>query len=382
MITVRPGKVGGAESYVRGLLRAFPQTSDPSIDVTVLANRAGADAYAEFAAPGVAIRRVPGAEAPDAVPGRVLAFGSAVLAPRRLTGHFPASLDLVHYPVAVPVPRTKLPTVVTLHDVQHRELPHLFSRAARAYRAVFYDAAARHATLVITVSEHARSAIVEHLGVPPERVVAIHHGIDHDRFHPGDDHDERLLTGLPLPPRPFLYYPANLWPHKNHETLLRAFATAREGLPDLSLVLTGATYDRLAALETHARSLGIADHVHHLGFVPADAVPALYRAAAALVFPSLYEGFGAPPLEAMACGCPVVSSNRGSLAEVCGDAAALCDPTDVAALAAEITRVVTDGALRESSRRAGIARSREFNWQDAARRHRDAYGLALAATTR
>ncbi len=122
--------------------------------------------------------------------------------------------------------------------------------------------------------------------------------------------------------------------------------------------------------------MGVGSRVHHLGYLDPDDVPALYRGALAMIFPSLYEGFGAPPLEAMACGCPVASSTRGSLAEVIGDAALTFDPESVEEIAASITRVVEDDSLRASLREAGLAQARAFTWEAAARRHCELYELA------
>ena len=125
-----------------------------------------------------------------------------------------------------------------------------------------------------------------------------------------------------------------------------------------------------------AKSVGLGGRVHHLGYVEASDVPGLYRGAVAMVFPSLYEGFGAPPLEAMACGCPVASSTRGSLAEVVGDAALHLDPESVEEIADAIARVATDDRLRERLRELGLERARTFTWERAARRHAELYELA------
>jgi glycosyltransferase involved in cell wall biosynthesis len=289
----------------------------------------------------------------------------------------PRDLDLLHFPVTVPIPRTRLPHVVTLHDVQHHDLPEFFPRAERELRRLTYDRAAARATAVVTPSEYARRRIVEVLGIPAERVTAIHHGIDHERFRPepGED-DERLLAPLEIE-RPFVLYPANLWPHKNHERLVEAFARLRH--LDVELLLTGQTYGRLDPLLEHARAAGA--RVRHLGYLDLDAMPALYRAARALAFPSLYEGFGGPPLEAMASGCPVASSTRASLAEVVGDAALALDPDSVDSIADTLERVVTDEELRSRLRAAGFVRARAFSWRSSAERHQAIYERVCATSS-
>lgn len=284
---------------------------------------------------------------------------------------------MLHLPLTVPIPRAPGPSVLTLFDVLHHDVPELFSRAERAFRRVAYDRAARRATRVVTVSEHSRGRMLDALGLDPARVVAIHPGIDHGRFTPGPGPDDaRLLASLPLPEPPWLLYPAALWPHKNHAALLQALARCT---PDVSLVLTGAGFGRLPELRTTAERLSVSDRVFHLGFVDAAALPALYRAATGVVFPSLAEGFGQPPVEAMACGTPVAASDCGAVAEACGGAALAFPPRDVTAMAAAMTRIVADEALRATLGEAGIERAREFTWEHAAARHAEVYAAAVSS---
>jgi glycosyltransferase involved in cell wall biosynthesis len=372
LLTLVPGGVGGSESYVRGLLGAFGGPDR----IVALANRALPPSYAAPLGPAVSIQGLPYryGSAPAA---RAAAMLRAALAPRRLERSLPPGIDLLHYPLTVPIPRSPAPAVVTLHDLQHRELPEFFSTGERAYRARAYDRAARNAARVISVSEHGRAVAIDLLGLDPARVTAIPWGLDHGRFRPGPvEDDARLLASYRLPQQ-FLLYPANLWPHKNHAALLRALA--RSSHRELSLVLTGQPYRRLGELERLAAELGIRDRVRHLGYVPAAALPALYRAAVALAFPSLYEGFGGPPLEAMACGCPVAASRAASLEEVCGDAAVYFDPRNGDDMAAAVDRVVADSELRAALRSGGLERAAGFTWDKAARAHLDVYRAAARA---
>ncbi len=202
------------------------------------------------------------------------------------------------------------------------------------------------------ISDWVRARAIELLGLEPERVHTIHLGVDHTRFSP----DPTVAR------EPFLLYPARAWPHKNHARLLEAFALVRDDRPELRLVLTGAGHEALAAPRgRRAARTGLRGELI-----------ALYRTAAALVFPSLYEGFGLPPLEAMACGCPVAASNRGALPEVCGDAAVLFDPEDVEAIAAGI---IASLERADELARAGLARAAGFTWEAAARAHDSVYAL-------
>jgi glycosyltransferase involved in cell wall biosynthesis len=372
LLTLFPGRVGGTETNVRGLLGQFADGNGPD-RVTVLANRHVAGAYGHYARGPVSLHHVRSYRAGDSMATRLIAMTAARALPRRVARDVPAGLDLVHYPVTVPIPQTDLPRVVSLYDVQHLDLPEFFSRGERLYRRWAYDSAARSATVVITTSEYSKRRLVESVGVPEESIEVVHLGIDHSRFVPDGVRDEAALEALDLPER-FVVYPANMWPHKNHERLIDALALT--GDPRLALVLTGQPYGRLGRLMERARARGVRDRVRHLGFLSREALPALFRRAQGLVFPSLYEGFGSPPLEAMACGCPVASSSRGSLDEICGDAALGFDPESAPDIASALDRLTTDSDLRARLHEAGLRRAREFSWSDAAARHAAIYERA------
>ncbi|HXK14615.1 MAG TPA: glycosyltransferase family 1 protein, partial [Gaiellaceae bacterium] len=209
-------------------------------------------------------------------------------------------------------------------------------------RSVAWHRSLRSAQRVITISEFVRERAIEQLKLDPERLRAIPLGLDHDELQPGTSERE-----------PFLLYPARRWPHKNHERLLEAFAILRRERPELRLVLTGG-----------GDFPAVPDGVEVRGLVPRAEVVSLMQRASALVFPSLYEGFGQPPLEAMACGCPVASSNAASLPEVVGDAARLFDPHDPQAIA-DAAREVLDDPKPWIER--GFARAAQFSWDATAR---------------
>jgi glycosyltransferase involved in cell wall biosynthesis len=333
---------------VRGLLGGL-QGPDR---VTLLVNRHIGGEYA-----GRPTRVVRAYRPGDSDLTRFLAMNAGRVWPRIDGSEF----DVVHYPVTVPVPNVRgAPRVVSLLDVQHHELPQMFSRAERHFRRWAYDGSARAADQVITISEHARGGIVERLGIPAERVHAIHLGVDHELFRPDGPRREGL-------PERYVVYPANMWPHKNHERLLDAWRQVRD--PDLHLVLSGQTY---------GKPVPAGDRVITLGHLPLDEVPALLRGAQALVFPSLFEGFGLPVLEAMACGTPVAASNRGAIAEVAGHAALLFDPEDSAAIAAAIEAVAGDTSRREAS----IEHAARFTWEATAAAHLDVYRRAAGEAGR
>jgi glycosyltransferase involved in cell wall biosynthesis len=257
---------------------------------------------------------------------------------------------VVHFPLSVMLPRVSHPAVVaTVHDLQHELFPEFFPRAEVAYRRLVYGWTIRKSARVITVSDDAQAKLIEHYKLEPSKVVRIYNAVDHRLFQPSTRSREK-----------FLLYPANRWRHKNHETLFHAFALLRRTMPELRLVLTGAGHER----ERHP------DGVTVLGHVSAAKLIELYQTASAVVFPSLYEGFGLPVLEAMACGCPVASSNAASLPEICGGAAALFDPRSPGAIADGVLEVLRSP---EEFSTKGLVQAAKFTWSSAARQHEDVY---------
>ena len=268
-------------------------------------------------------------------------MGLASARPGPLTAHLEGA-DVVHFPLTIELPRTPLPKVVTLHDVQHLDLPALFPRAERALRAALWHRSLRRAERVIAISEFVRDRAVARLGLDGERVRVVPLGLDHDVLRPGTGERE-----------PFVLYPARPWRHKNHPRLYEAFELVRRERPELRLVLTG------------GGDFGaVPDGVDVRGHVTQAELVSLLQRASALVFPSLYEGFGLPPLEAMACGCPVACSNAGALPETVGDAAKLFDPHNPEAIAGALLEVLSEPAPWVER---GLARAEQFSWDETAR---------------
>src|SRR3954470_15292127 len=303
LLTLVPGLSGGSETYARELCRALARVGSLSYRVFV-------PTIAIDAADGLPSSVVSRYRASRSMPGRVAAMSLAALHPKPLHRELElAALDAMHFPLTVMLPPVSSPpTATTIVDLQHEELPEFFGRAELAYRKAVYGRTIRRSRLVVAISEHSRATLIERFGLAPERVRAIPLAVDHDAFRPDDA----------VPRAEYLLYPARPWPHKNHARLFQAFARLRVHRRNLRLVLTGeGEYGALPA------------GVEARGRVSRDELVRLYQGAAALVFPSLYEGFGMPVLEAMACGCPVACSNVTSLPEVAGDAARLFDPRDV-----------------------------------------------------
>jgi len=341
LLTFVPGELGGSETYVRELLRNLERDGQHSYHVLL-------PSLAPELAAGLPSEVAPEYRAGRTIPRRLLAMTEAAVRPGRLRARLAGS-DVVHYPLTLRLPPVSRPTVTSLLDVQHLDLPQMFSRAERAFRAVAWARSVRSSDRVIVISEFVRDRAVAKLGLDPELIRVIHLGVDHERLGPGS-----------APREDFLLYPARRWPHKNHDRLFAAFALLRRDRPDLRLVLTGG-----------GDFSDVPEGVEARGHVTTAEVDDLMRRAAALVFPSLYEGFGLPPLEAMACGCPVASSDAGSLPEVVGDAARLFDPFRPEAIAEAVEDVLRDPD--EWSRR-GLERASLFSWARTAREHEAVYG--------
>ena len=333
LLTLVPGELGGSESATRSLLRAL--AAQGTLPYCVYLPR-----VAEDASEGLPHTIVPEYLRARTIPMRLLAMLVASARPgplrRRLAG-----ADIVHYPLTLRIPPVSAPTVVTVNDLQHLELPQLFSRGERLFRHFFWHPSIRGAQLVITPTAFAGDRVTTLLGIDKQRIRVIPYGVEHTRFTPGDEPREQ-----------FLLYPARRWPHKNHETLFEAFALLRRERPELTLVLTGGGHTDAVPAGVEVR-----------GHISIDELVSLYRRAAAVVFPSLYEGFGQPVLEAMACGCPVACSAIPPLEEIAGDAARTFDPKSAEAIAAAVNDVL-DSPDGWSAR--GLARAARYTWERAA----------------
>jgi len=365
-------QLGGSARYALELIKALLGLADGG-RLVVLCNGHAARRLPK-GHPALAVRTLPFSAARSAF-GRGLTLLRGLLPPPAAGRRFFPGAALVHYPLTVALPPFAGPTVLTLHDLQHRALPEHWSKAGLLWRRLAYDRAAERATVVVTDSEFSKRQICETLSVTPERVVVAHLAVDHRAYAPDPSPlDEEVAARLKLPDR-FLLYPAGFWPHKNHRRLIEAFA--RVGERTVALLFTGTATPLLGELTALAERLGVGERVRYLGFVADRDLPSLYRRALAVVFPSLYEGFGLPPLEAMACGTPVAASKAGSLGEVLGRAALELDPEDPAQMATALERLVGDERLRAELAEAGRARAARFSWQRTAERHLDAYRLAV-----
>ena len=290
--------------------------------------------------------------------------------------------DLLHVPTMRRVPwRCPCPVVATVHDLAALRLDRKYGKSRTFYNRRIIPWLLESVDQVITPSEATKRDLVSLVGMDPERISVVFQGIDSEQFSPGCREAARkaLPAHLALPEE-FLLYVARLeHPGKNHVRLLEALAKLRRtGALEIPVVLAGAPWRQADVIYEAVNRLGLEGSVFFTGFVPDERLADLYRACSALVFPSLFEGFGFPPLEAMSCGRPVICARAGSLPEVVGDAAELVDPESTDDVARGIAAVVTSSAWSEELVRRGRKRAAQFHWQSTARQTLSVYERALS----
>jgi glycosyltransferase involved in cell wall biosynthesis len=289
-------------------------------------------------------------------------------------------IDLFHAPHYVLPPAIHCRSVVTIHDCIHLMFPqYLPGRLAYAYAKLQLWTAAHRSDRVLTVSEASKLDILRRFRVPADKITVVYNAIDERlSLEPTDEDVERVSARYQLKD-PFALYVGNIKPHKNLERLIEAFHQLRQesAFEALKLVIIGDEISKYQGLRRAVHVHKLHKHVRFLGFVPLDTLAVLYQLASVFVFPSLYEGFGLPPLEAMYHGTPVVTSNVSSLPEVVGDAAMLVDPYSSESIADGMRRVLTDEHLRAFLRERGMARAREFSWERSVQRIREVYGEVM-----
>jgi glycosyltransferase involved in cell wall biosynthesis len=368
-IDVRKLRDFGIGTYIRNVLKHLPRL-DQDTEFILLCRAADRDA----------LRQIGPNFRPIVDSSRPYSLREQLSIPARLMQE---SADLFHSPHYVLPPLVPCKSVVTIHDCIHLMFPqYLPNRFAYTYARASLWAATRKAERILTVSETSKTDILRYFAVPAERIVVAYNAID-ERFaiQPPRELIDRTRERYQLD-GPFALYVGNIKPHKNLERLIDAFhIVRREGFERLRLLIIGDQILKYPRLRRAVDRYKLHKHVRFLGFVPDETLAALYRLATVFVFPSLYEGFGLPPLEAMAGGTPVVTSNCSSLPEVCGDAAVLVDPYDAESIAEGIRRVLADPDLRATLVERGLRRSRDFSWDASVRRLHQVYMETGASRT-
>jgi glycosyltransferase involved in cell wall biosynthesis len=361
-----PGAVGGSENYLARLLSGLAERVS-AFDYTLFVLPAFEEAHPELAATfKVAVAPVSGTRRSL----RVVAESSWLAAQcwRR-------KIKLVHHAGGILPWLHPGAAALTIHDLQYLFYPEYFERGKLAYLRTMVPRSAAAARIVLTPSHFTATTVVNRLHVDPGAVQVIPHGISPHGHPCGAEPWRRpdVRSRYELP-GPFFLYPAITYPHKNHLLLLEAFARLLKKHAHATLVLTGARGWSEVDVARRARQLGIADRVRRLGHIPAPDLDALYDEATGLTFPSRFEGFGAPVLEAMSRGCPVIVADATALPEVVGAAGMLVPPDDSEAWAGAMEEVLADEELRSKLSKAGIDRAVSFSWTRSAELLEDAYG--------
>jgi glycosyltransferase involved in cell wall biosynthesis len=369
---ILPGQVGGIENYALALVEALKLPNSPAERLILLTRIENHRHFAGFADERTEVVLLPRPTGnwgelrqrdPAAAQAALKEFQR--LKARMLHRH---RVDLVHFPGNTINPLDlDLPIVLNLHDLQHRHFPEYFSAAEIVEREKWWVASGRRADAVIVASNFIRDDLCRQLGVDRSRIFVTPDVFQSAFFHPPTP---RQLTDLGKRyelPEKFFLYPAAAWAHKNHRRLIRAFESA--GIAGAQLVLTGGGQE---AIES-------AQNVRLLGRISTEDLVGLYHLATALIFPSQYEAWSIPIMEAMACGCPVASSNVTSLPEQVDDAGLLFDPTDVSAMARTMQLLAGDPQLRQSLAGRGRQRVQQFSAENFVKTVARAYEFARTA---
>jgi glycosyltransferase involved in cell wall biosynthesis len=352
---------GGNETYIRNLIKALAAIDSENRYTIYLAQPDAAVEWREGFArqfPNFSIRLLP---KPTPIV-RVPVFLAYELRRR--------PVDVLHVQYTAP-PFCPAPVVATIHDLAFEHLPETFTRRGSLQLKLTVRRTARRAARIATVSEYSRQDLLRTYGLPPEKVVVTYNGVE-SHFTPdpaGPDEAAAIRARFQIG-REYLLAVGSLQPRKNLVRLIRTYAKLRAERPGFTpqLVIVGRKLWLADSIFDEVKRQPWADDVILTGYVTDADLPALYRGAAAFVYPSIFEGFGLPPLEAMACGTPVVTSNTSSLPEVTGDAALLVDPYSEDQIADALLQITGDEALRSRLRAAGLEQAKRFTWRDAAAR--------------
>lgn len=359
---VQRGKTGVAQ-YVFALLHALiPHAQSHQFHLFVLQEDLPLFAFAE-----TAMNLVPVGEE----------WRPAVRNVRWHQQHLPAlarqfKLDVLHIPsYRRMLWRRPCALVSTIHDLAPFHVSAKYDWKRMLYGRIVAKRLARRQDAIIAVSENTARDLQSFFGLGADRVSVIWNGIDHQRFHPGEVVAAKAKAAARWRlERPFFLYVSRLeHPAKNHVRLIEAFSRFKAATrTDWLLALAGSDWHGAEAIHAAGRVSPFADDIRFLGFVDDASLPELYRATDVFIYPSLFEGFGFPPIEAMACGCPVISSTRGSLREVVGEAALVVDPEDASAIAVALGRLAGSGEERARLRTLGFANAKRFDWEENAAR--------------
>ena len=389
------GERGGVEQVIIGLASALSRLDDgderylflvdpghsawlepfvfgPS---SLLTSGGQAEGQAVRRGPARAARRILRAAIPAPIRSAVASRVRPAFRPPESDGSIErAGADVMHFPMQVGF-GTAVPTIFAPHDLQHLHLPEFFTPGQIADRERSYRALCAQASIVTLMSTWGRDDIIARYGLAPEKIRVVPGAAATTAYDPPSEIDIAAARHRLALPERFAFYPAKAWPHKNHLRLVAALKLLRDRGVEVPVVFTGAQDGRELAVLAEADALGVTDLIHFVGFVTPTELSAIYGLARMMVFPSLFEGWGLPILEALAAGLPLACSNVTCLPAVTAGAAELFDPNDPAAIADAVGRVWQDDRLRERLIAAGLARATCFSWDHSARMFRACYRM-------
>lgn len=292
-------------------------------------------------------------------------------------------IDVLFCPFSAPTfAEPGLPLVAIAYDLQHLDLPFFFSDVERSHRSQFLANLLQKASFVICISEFTRQSFITHLKADAEQLISAPICIHERLIKPSSDFVSDTLNRLGLKDNQYLFFPANFWPHKNHRMLLAAYSIFRKKFPHLplDLVFTGALEEPQKELRELVFNLGYRDNIHFLGFLSQEELTAIWQGSKGLIFPSLYEGFGIPLLEAMWFDKPIACSNIGSLPEVGGDAVIYFDPRKPESIADAIAALAQDDALTTQLRARAQRRLQGFSQRSMTEQYLEVFRTAASRT--
>ncbi len=354
-----PEGAGGTWTYLRSLMRELPAL-DETVEYLIFTNRENSGKFDIGDAPNVREIACP-VRGASRLSRLAYMYGVLPIQARR------QGIDLLFSPALTAPPRFGYASVLTIHDVQHEDLPQNYPPFERLVFARLFRRSARSAAQILTVSEHTKRRIEAVYSIPPDRITVTYEAADPRFFaRVSPEIVTRMREQYGLGAR-YILAVGQLHPHKNLDVLLDAFARLRETTAaPVQLALVGQPRGAAGALEGRIRAAGLGGEVILTGWVPDADLPALYQGTAVFALPSRYEGFGLPVLEAMASGAPVVTTTATALPEVAGGAALLVEPDDAAGLAGALGQVLGDAGLREGMVGRGRERAAQFTWRKTA----------------
>jgi glycosyltransferase involved in cell wall biosynthesis len=351
LLDLTPGKIGGMEQYVRNLI-SYSAKQAGQYEIFLFLRKHNIDAFSGY---GGNVFRIMLEEQDDRN--------------ERLHRWIrDLNLNVWFCPLLVLEPfDVTIPSAVTMPDIQHEYYPEFFDPSILRWRIEHYGQSAEKCSAILTLSDYSKKTIVQKYNVPEEKVHAIHLDASEEFYGEHDEAMNRKIVQQYHLPEQYGLYPANTWPHKNHINLLKAVEILKKrDHVTLNIVLTGSRQQEHSAIAAYIREHGLSGQIYFPGYIPMHEMPYIYKNASFLAFPSLYEGFGMPLVEAMRTETPIVCSNAASIPEVVGDCALLFDPNDPKEIALAMLEVLNEGNKMKLIRK-GTEQARKFSWEKCAK---------------